>query len=298
VPSANLPLRRAIIAISLAPALAFGLGCGDSGSSTPGAGSVPRPASAIPVANTSRAAPPPKTAPSAHAQFVGFARVVNLRSQDVPGFAGKPKRREHFNLHNKAFEADSQYRRCFKVGKFPKSVFKASSDAFKAGSGLHLEFTHSEVEVAPTLATAQRELSTIRRMLGDPAVRGCLAGLFDQLGTQSQPIPYGKASVRVVVGDLKLAPLPLGSATAGTDGGFGLSLSMAITYVASYGERKLTVPTSLHLEVLAVLVGRGEVTLSTETLGEPFPPELEATLFSLLVSRAVAARQRYPALAR
>jgi hypothetical protein len=121
--------------------------------------------------------------------------------------------------------------------------------------------------------------------------------MFDQLGGQSQPIPTSRgATVRVVVGDLKVAPIALGSAPAGTDGGFGLSLNMALTYIASYRGRMVTVPSSLHLELLAFLVGRGEVTLSTETLGESFPPELEAKLFSLLVSRAVAVRQQYPAV--
>jgi hypothetical protein len=53
------------------------------------------------------------------------------------------------------------------------------------------------------------------------------------------------------------------------------------------------VPTSLHLEVLAFAVGRGEVTLTTIALGQPFPPEREARLFALMVSRALAAQHEF-----
>jgi hypothetical protein len=60
--------------------------------------------------------------------------------------------------------------------------------------------------------------------------------------------------------------------------------------------RTATLPTMLHLDVLAFAVGRGEVTLTVITLGQPFPAEREARLFSLLVSRAVAARHEYRAI--
>jgi hypothetical protein len=71
---------------------------------------------------------------------------------------------------------------------------------------------------------------------------------------------------------------------------------MNVTYIVSARGRTATVPTSLHLEVLAFAIGRGEVTLTTITLGQPFAPEREARLFALLVSRAVGARHEYRAI--
>lgn len=295
MPSADKLVARAILGISLAVTLALGAGCGSSGTPTKGAAPAQRAVAATPIADTTAAGPSARRA-GVRAQFVAFARAVNLRPGDVPGFAAKPKKPEHFKLHNKAFEGGAQYRRCLNTSKFPKAVLKEASDAFKAGRGLKIKLIHSQVEVAPTVAIAQHELSATRSVLGDRTVRDCLSRVFDRLGTESEPIQTGKVSVRIVVGELSLAPLQVSSASGGTDGGFGLSMRMAITYVASFRGRTLAFPTSLNLEVLAFLVGRGEVTLAAETLGEPISAEVVARLYSLLVSRAVAARHAYPAL--
>ena len=295
--SAGKPLARAILGISLGPILAAGAGCGGSGSPEKATARAPLPVAATPIANATGIGPSASHA-ATRAEFVAFARAVNLRPGDVPGFGAKPKKAKHFKLRNKAFEGDAQYRRCLNTSKFPKAVFKEASDEFKAGRGLNFKLIHSQVEVAPTAATAQHELSTIRGLLAHRAVRDCLTGVFDRLGRESQPIQTGKVSVRIVVGGLSLAPLQVTSASGGTDGGFGLSMRMAITYVASFRGRTLTFPTSLNLELLAFLIGRGEVTLAAEALGEPPAPELVARLYSLLVSRATAARQAYPALQR
>jgi hypothetical protein len=86
--------------------------------------------------------------------------------------------------------------------------------------------------------------------------------------------------------------------TRGTDGGLGLSMSLGVTYHVSVRGRSATVPTTFYVDALTFAVGRAEVALTTTTLGQPFPAELEAGLFSRLVSRAVAARRAYPAVDR
>jgi hypothetical protein len=274
-------------------------GCGGSGSSSPGSASVSRPPAAAPVTNEAGVASPLTRGLSAHAQYAGFARAVNLQSRDVPGFIAKPKPTKRVRSHLKAFEGGSQqYQRCFSVGRQTRSVLKASSDKFTLGgsAGLHSESLGSEVEIAPTIAAAQHELKTIRRALSDPTAGRCLARAFDALGTQGQAIHVRSTTVRVTVGNLRLVPFDVGSVTRGTNGGFGFSLTMTVTYTASVRGRTRTVPTPLRLDVLAFVVGRGEVTLTTSTLGASFPPELEARLFSLLVSRALSARHVYPSV--
>jgi hypothetical protein len=288
------PTPRIILGASLTTVLAVAAGCGGSGSSNPGAASVSRPAAGTPIANT--AGSPPIRGSSARARYAGFARAINLRPGDVPGFIAKPKRRERVHLHNKAFDDASQYRRCFSVGKQTKSVFTASSGKFTLGGGLHSESVSSGVAIAPTVAAAQRELKTVRRALGDSAARRCLARIFDSLGTQSQAIHLRRATVRVTVGNLRLVPIRVGSVTRGTDGGFGFSLTMRVTYTASVRGRTRTLATSFQIDLLAFAIGRGEVTLTTSTLGASFPPELEAKLFSLLVSRARAASNLSPTI--
>jgi hypothetical protein len=275
-------------------------GCGGSGSPSPGSTSVSPPAAGTAIANTTAISSPLTRGASARAQYAGFARAVNLRPGDVPGFIAEPRTRERVHPHNKAFENESQYRRCFAVDKQIKPLPKTRSEKFARGGGLHTESVSSEVEIAPTLARAQRELALARSALSSPTSRRCLARAFDALGTQNQAIQLGKGrvrgSIRITVGNLRITPLSLGSVTHDTDGGFGSNVAMTVTYAVSARGRTVTVPTSLELDALAVLVGRGEVTLSTVTLGDSFPPELEARLFSLLVSRAVAASKVYPAI--
>jgi hypothetical protein len=142
--------------------------------------------------------------------------------------------------------------------------------------------------------TARREFALIRKALSDARARECLSRLFDELGSQNGPIHVGRAAVRVTVGELRLIAVRVDAATRRVDRGLGLSLSMRVTYTASALGRTVTVPTSYHLEALAFRVGRAEVTLSTEALGASLSPELEAKLFSLLVSRALTASRVYP----
>jgi hypothetical protein len=232
------------------------------------------------------------------AQYSAFAAAVNLRSQDVPGFVVEPRSTDHHLVHNKAFEGGSQYRRCLGVGAQAKPVLKAKSDKFKAGEALHTYSTSSEVEVMTTVATARRELATVKRVFQDPGPRRCLARLFDALGSQSQPTRRRGVTLRVTVGDLRFAPLPVGSLTRATDGSFGMSMSLSVAYHVSARGRSVTIPTTLYVDGLAFAVGRAEVSLSTITLGAPFPPDVESRLFSLLVAKAATARLRYPAVDR
>lgn len=295
-------IRRIILGASLTTLVAVVAGCGGSGSSNAGPSSVARPVAGTPVAETAAGiAPPVARGLAARAQYAGFARAINLRPGDVPGFIAEHKKPKRFHLHNKAFENDgSQYRRCFAFGTQGKPLPKVSSDKFARGGGLHSASVSSEVEIAPTIARAQRELAAARRILLDPSTRGCLTRAFDGLGSQNQAIQLGKGrvrgSMRIAVGNLHITPLALGSMTRGTDGAVGSSVAMTVTYTVSARGRTLTVPTSLHFDELAVLLGRGEVTLATVTLGDSFPPELEARLFSLLVSRALSASQVYPTI--
>jgi hypothetical protein len=296
----HVPIPRIVLAGALTTSVALA-GCGGSGTSSPGSTSASPPAAATPIANTTAITSPLTRAVSARAQYARFARAVNLRAGDVPGFVAEP-RRERVHPRNKAFEDESRYRRCFAVGKQSKPLSKARSEKFARGVGLHTESVSSEIDIAPTPLSARRDLALASSALSSPTSRRCLARAFDSLGAQNQAIQVGKGrvrgSIRITVGNLRITPLSLGSITQNTDGGFGSNVAMSVTYTISVRGRTVTVPTSLQLDGLAVLVGRSEVTLSTVTLGGSFPPELEARLFSLLVSRALAAGRAYPRIQR
>jgi hypothetical protein len=214
----------------------------------------------------------------------------------VAGFIAHKKEPHHgLSVHNKAFEGESQYKRCFGVAAQTKPVFKAASDSFRHEERLSYESVSSSVEVMPTIASVKREFEAVRTALGSATARQCLAHIFDALGTQSQATHLHGETMRVTVGGLRLAPMSLGS-VSGTNGSLGMSLSTNLTYIFTLDGRSLTVPTTMHIDALAIAVGRAEVGLTTMTIGQAFPSELEGSLFSLLVSRAVTVGRQYPAI--
>jgi hypothetical protein len=235
---------------------------------------------------------------------VAFARAVNLRAQDVPGFTVTPDTGRHIRPHNRAFEDSSAYGRCFRIAKPAHPLVKLASaklgsqTRFSRSTGPQFGRISSVVEVAGSLATTRKELRQGKKALADPAARRCLSRAFDTLGSQNQAIHLRGATVRVTVGNFRMAPLSVAAATRGTDGGFGFSMTLAVTYLVEAHGRAFTFPTSLGVDVIGFAVGRATVTLTTMALGSQFPPELEATSFAALVSRASAAARTYPDVLR
>ncbi|MHB8234791.1 MAG: hypothetical protein ACYDHT_09085 [Solirubrobacteraceae bacterium] len=293
-----MPTARSTLALSLTAAAAVLGACGSSTSSPSPSAPSSQPASSISIASTATASTPAPPHRRPHAQFASFAKAVNLRPQDVPGFRVAPKKARRGRAHNAAFEDDTAYRRCFHVAKEAKPLFKASSSRFEAGSDLHLRQVSSKVEVEPSLATARRELLEARKAIHSRSARKCFAREFDALGTQGKPIHVGTGSVRVFVGNLRLVPFSVSAATHGTGGGFGFSLSARVTYVAHVRGRTFKHRSSVEYDTLGFLLGRAGVKLDAVTLGSSFSPRLEAELLSRLVSRAIEAGLDNPAITR
>jgi hypothetical protein len=276
--------------------VALAVGCGGSESPSTSAGSLsstPTPA-ATAVANTKSARPSPVRSLGAHAQYVAFARAVNLRPSDLPGFTASPKKREHW-LHNKAFEGEGQYQRCLQF-KESKPLFKASSDNLQSGTGLSFAQASSGVEVMPSAARVRHDLRTITLAFRSPSIRGCLTRTFDALGTQTRPGQLHALNVRVLVGRLRVTPIRT-EAAAGTAGTFGVTLRLGVTYVFSAHGRTVPVPVTFYVDVVGAGVGRAEITLTASSLNKPFDAQPEASLFALLTSRAASSSHTYPAIA-
>jgi hypothetical protein len=275
-----LRLLRTILTIALTACPALAAGCGSAGSSS---------SPAVPglVARSHS---------SAHKQYAEFANAVNLRADDVPGFVAEPNRREHGHVDNPALEGGTAFRRCF--GRFPQSkpVFKGGSEKFKSGGGLASESVSSSVEVMRSATLADREMSLVRKVLASASDQACLSRLFDRLGSEGRPRRVGAATLRITVGRLVLTPIPVGAPASGSSPGAGLSITMNVTYHVSARGRVLAIPAALHLDALAIVVGRAEVTLSTITLGAAFPADMEAQLFSRLAARASNASHFYAAI--
>ncbi len=292
-----MPFPRALLAITLTAALGITDGCGSSGASTLASAPAARQAAATPVAVRAQSTSPVTHGISSHAQYETFARAVNLKPSDMPGFTAKPTAKHHSGALSKDLENESQYQRCIGISKEAKPLFKGSSDQFNSGKGLHLASASSDVQIVPTPATVRRELAQARRDLRDPTSLRCVAHLFEKaLGTQDKTIHQDGGTVRIKFGGVRVAPVALGSMTNGTEGSVGLSVSMSVAYIVSAKGRHATIHTSLGLDILAFAIGRAEVTFSTMGFSEQFPAELESRLFSLLVSRAVTASHEFPAI--
>jgi hypothetical protein len=188
----------------------------------------------------------------------------------------------------------AKYERCLGVGKEAKPIFKRSSEEFGASSGLRSVSVRSEVQVLRTKALADKELAIARRVLESPEKRGCLAQAFDAMLGGSHTIHTSGHRVRITIANTRVAPLPVGSAAAGTSGGFGMSVSMDVTYAFTVRGRPFTVPGVFSLDSLNFIVGRASVGLTTMAFGESFPSGREASLFSLLVVRALDASGKSP----
>ncbi len=154
----------------------------------------------------------------------------------------------------------------------------------------------SEVDVIRTRSAAERELSTARRILENPSKLQCLTSAFDAMLGGSHTTEVDGHTLRTTIGKTHAAPLQVASATAGTAGGFGITLSMQVTYSFSVHGHQFTVPGAFYMDSLQFVLGRAGVGLTTMAFGQPFPPEREAALFSLLVARALKAGRQAPAL--
>lgn len=245
-------------------------------------------ATALPMANAAMPNGPV-------AQYLAFANAVNLRPGDVPGFVAKPKEAKRRHSTHKTSESQAQYKRCVGTGNEAKPLLQTSSDDFSSSHGLHIDSARSQVQIMSTSATVLQELGRFERTLQNPTARSCLTHLFEKaLGTQDKTLHKNGASVRIRIEAVKLVPISLGSLISGTEGGFGMNLSMNVTYIVSARGRQAKVPVPLSVDILAFAVGRAEVTFTSEALSEKFPRELEGRLLSLMVSRALTASHADP----
>lgn len=252
---------------------------------------------AQPIGNTASAASPAAHGLSAHAQLVGFARAVNLRSTDAPGFTVAP-RKDKTRSHSAALGDESASHRCLGIAKEVNPLVKLASKKFQIGTPLHTNQVGSTVAIAPTVAIARRELREAKKVIESPTARRCLTRLVDSAYSPRRAIHTDNVTVHVKVGNLHVAPIAVSGAARGSDGSVGLSMKVGLSYIVSARGRTVTVPSALELDVLSFLVGRASVNLTTTGLGASFPPELEASAFSQLVTRALAAARTYPDVKR
>ena len=248
--------RPALVLAAFAAATLAWAGCGGHGAAHTGAASAPV---------RSRA---PAGSAVTVARARAFARAVNLRRSDVPGFTLAAATRER--------ETPSQLRLQKQLdaclgggGENHGQGLEASSGEFRHQSGLLDVTVSSAVSFLASAADAGRELGLLRsRHTGS-----CLSAYLDaRYG--------GKRLGAVVIGHVTIKqgtpPAP------GTEGGFAWRIDAPLHL------RGIAVP--FYLDMLGFVYRQAEVRLVSSSVIAPFPAAGQETLFRLLLARAKSQR--------
>jgi hypothetical protein len=208
----------------------------------------------------------------AKAKALAFARAVNLRAADVPGFSSRAREKERTTPAER--RAGHELQRC--LGRAPEAgpLAEHSSPSFqRGGTSIAEQSVSSEVTIARSAAVAAKEVSEI----SSAHARSCFTHYLDQLFS-------GLDSGGLTVGPISIAhgtpPAPPGGAS------FGLRATAALIV------RSVHIP--FYLDILGFIQGAREVTLQTTGVPAPFPAASEQQLYSLLLERAKAHASEAP----
>jgi hypothetical protein len=253
--------RLAVLPLLLATGALVG-GCGGHGANTTAPGATTTTKTQAKAA----AKPFQPLAPKAQVKARAFARAVNLRATDVPGFAVSHAQEHHREGANEK-RLSRELRECAGRQRESRDLLEAGSGEFERKAGLASQEVSSQVAVQQSAARAAEDLATFR---GGRA-RSCLSRYFAKLlsGLSAHGTRVSKVSTRY-----GSPPAP------GTTGAFGLRVTATLSF------RSVQIP--FYLDYLVFVDGAAEVSLRSEGTPVPFPARAEERLFSLLVERAKA----------
>jgi hypothetical protein len=225
---------------------------------------------------------------SEQAQYAAFARAVNLRPGDVPGFAESAPAKS---------TNETSAPKCHLSALSGQVVAGFVSARFSTRHGLESEETGSSVAIERTPAAARQNIAALESALGNRAARRCLSreiGAALERGFLKGTRHGNK--VQLLHSDVRLgrpahSPPPEGAEAFGS---LSVGVNMLIRVAAHGREARLAVDISVDSWLFAI--GRAQVALTTAAVAEPFPTNLQTRLFMLLTSRAVSAAPEYPAL--
>jgi hypothetical protein len=198
-------------------------------------------------------------------QASAYARAVNLTANDLPGFRVSTAREGESERASEQ-QRDSELLRCVHFAS-GHTLAEENSKEFERQNPVLAEGVKSEVTVAPSAASAARELAAIR----SPHARACIA---DHLSLLLKSKNYGRGTFGGVSIAQGIPPAP------GTSGGFGWRITVKINVRG--------IPAPLYVDILGFVYGPAQVSLLTSGFPRPFSARGEERLFSLLLRRAKA----------
>jgi hypothetical protein len=206
---------------------------------------------------------------TARGRALAFARAVNLRAGDLPGFQSAPRESERSTPTQKRQNRELQH--CVGAGlgsgAGPDPLAELSSESFQRKASIAQVSVSSSVTVHRSGASAHKELEAIQ----NPHTHTCFTHYFEGLFTGPA---YKGATIGHVSLESGTPPAP------GTSGSFGWRLR------ASLEVHSVHIP--FDFDILGFFYGQSEVTLMSTGVAVPFPAATEQQLFLLLLSRAKA----------
>jgi hypothetical protein len=202
--------------------------------------------------------------PPTKAAAKSFAKAVNLRTGDIPGFKT--------GAASKTTAADRRMgaavAKCAGGVDPNRAVYDANSPDFTLASGIVQQDISSEVEILSSSALVAKDLAAEKSSRG----KACLTQALDKVfvGSKIPGAKFGKVSVQSTA-------LQANGAT----GSFAYRFKVTATI---HGQK---IP--YYADALGFTLGRAEVSLSALGFGVPVSSTDELGLFSLLLRRAEAA---------
>jgi hypothetical protein len=205
--------------------------------------------------------------PQSRRQAIAFARAVNLRASDLPGFSVSVERGNERKTATEK-QAERELSRCL-------GAFASSSDELAEVSSKHFKYTRGllDVGVSSTVSVTRPPGLTAAEVaaLHGGRVRACLSRYLDLLvrGTQfhgAQVSPFS------IVSGTPPAP--------GTAGGYGWRIKATIAI------RRIKIP--IYVDILGFVDGPANVALMSTGLLAPVPAVIQQRLFLRLLGRAKA----------
>jgi hypothetical protein len=198
------------------------------------------------------------------AQARAFARAVNLRTGDLPGF--KTGSVSKTTAADKKMSA--QVASCAGGVNPSRSLIQVDSPDLTAKSGIAQADVSSEVEVLPSAALVAKDLAAATSSRGKACLERALNKEFAAMKIKG--VTFGRVTVATTT-------LPA----------VGASGSFALRFTVSAKIHGTKIP--YYADFLGFTLGPAEVTLSALGFAEPVSSKDELGLFSVLLRRAEAA---------
>lgn len=202
-----------------------------------------------------------KTTAPTKASGEAAAKAINLTKTDLPAeFTGAPS-----DSADKDSPQEVAFAACVGASPPNNDLADVSSDDFSKGNQINLKQVSSDVTVVASAETAKKDLAAYQGSKTEDCLKTFVGDLLKEQ-TAGGSVSFGPPTI---------AKLP--TDVPGTEGGFGFTVTSIATAAG------ITLP--FELSIQGFLHKHTAVSLTTLSVGTPFPSDIRSDLLSKLVKR-------------